>query len=622
MKKVFSIVILLVMDLMIVEEVNSLVFYQYAYLDKGDCSSLNSLRQKDVDYNRNGRNELILNNYAILFYEYSGNNDFNLIKEVFPDPNYPYIMSLGIGDFDGDSLKDIIVWKTGSYRLWIYEQSERTSFFDSLVWISDTIYKSLHYLGITDKLKHDGVERIYGAGIPWLTTPSKAYGWYYYTCTGDNQYEIRDTFMEETRVGGAMDIGDIDKDGLTDIIITSPNNYLYFYESADLMDTCFIKKDSLTEGGYAPLQWLILPDIDDDGVNEIIKSQIYYLQPVVGLAGWVSYGYAIMEDTIGTGVYDTIWSRDFLVWTDYIYSCGGGMDYGDVDGDGGEELVICGGRHIEVWKGIGDNELERIWEWTDPTNYTTESCISCYDFNRNGIEEIIFSGCGLTGNITRVIEGDPERDPEAPEMVKADASDGMVVGEGVDYDDYIRIEFGGLTNEPKIDKSNIDSILRLSGGHSYLANGRYLDTCRWEIEGGKSVLYIELTEIISKPTVMVGDTIYPDGVTIRSFEYPTYAISEPIVISGSFGPTGIGEEELLVRNVDIEIEILKQNVIWNTKGRGVLVIYDISGREIIREGRDMLGEYKTDISGLKNGIYFVKLQTGSKTITRKIVLIK
>jgi hypothetical protein len=121
---------------------------------------------------------------------------------------------------------------------------------------------------------------------------------------------------------------------------------------------------------------------------------------------------------------------------------------------------------------------------------------------------------------------------------------------------------------------------------------------------------------------MVGDTIYPDGVTIRSFEYPTYAISEPIVISGSFGPTGIGEEELLVRNVDIEIEILKQNVIWNTKGRGVLVIYDISGRGIIREERDMLGEYKTDISGLKNGIYFVKLQTGSKTITRKIVHVK
>jgi hypothetical protein len=45
-------------------------------------------------------------------------------------------------------------------------------------------------------------------------------------------------------------------------------------------------------------------------------------------------------------------------------------------------------------------------------------------------------------------------------------------------------------------------------------------------------------------------------------------------------------------------------------------------REIIREERDMLGEYKTDISGLKNGIYFVKLQTGSKTITRKIVHVK
>lgn len=624
MKRLIFVVMLSLMSIKII----GLRFTQTNYIDKGITTSSEITPLRILDYNRDGLEELIIFTYGKLyFYEYE-NSTFNLINTI--GDSLLHIVAYGVGDFDGDNLYDLMMIYYYSspveeyYRpIIIKEQSDSTSFFDNLVWGNDTLYSSIYHVGITDKLKHDGVERIYGAGIPWLTTPSKAYGWYYYTCTGDNQYEIRDTFMEETRVGGAMDIGDIDKDGLTDIIITSPNNYLYFYESADLMDTCFIKKDSLTEGGYAPLQWLILPDIDDDGVNEIIKSQIYYLQPVVGLAGWVSYGYAIMEDTIGTGLYDTIWSRDFLVWTDYIYGEGGGVDYGDVDGDGGEEIVLCGGRHIEVWKGIGDNELERIWEWTDPTYYTTASRISCYDFNRNGIEEIIFSGCGLTGNITRVIEGDPERDPEAPEMVKADASDGVVVGEGVDYDDYIRIEFGGLTNEPKIDKSNIDSILRLSGGHSYLANGRYLDTCRWEIEGGKSVLYIELTEIISKPTVMVGDTIYPDGVTIRSFEYPTYAISEPIVISGSFGPMGIEEEKgVIERGGYKEIEMLNQSVIWNTKGRGVLVIYDISGREIIREERDMLGEYKTDISGLKNGIYFVKLQTGSKTITRKIVLIK
>jgi len=34
-------------------------------------------------------------------------------------------------------------------------------------------------------------------------------------------------------------------------------------------------------------------------------------------------------------------------------------------------------------------------------------------------------------------------------MVKAEASDGVIVGSGVDYDDYIRIEFSGLNNRAK-----------------------------------------------------------------------------------------------------------------------------------------------------------------------------
>jgi len=194
---------------------------------------------------------------------------------------------------------------------------------------------------------------------------------------------------------------------------------------------------------------------------------------------------------------------------------------------------------------------------------------------------------------------------------------------GVDYDDYIRIEFDGLTNEPYINKSNIDSILRLSGGHSYLANGRYLDTCRWEIEEAKSVLYVELTQILSSPTVAVGDTIYPDGITIRSFEYPSYAVSKPIVITGSFGPAGSGEDNKaygLSNKAGIQIE--SQQIIWNTTDRGVLIIYDISGREIIKEETARSGRHRTDIGQLNNGIYFVKVKEKNQTLTKKMVKIR
>lgn len=572
------------------------------------------------DFNRNDLDELIFFDYvripqtkSIYFYEYGDGFNFTNIKQI----ERQTCVILGTGDLDADGNREL--FGADSLIIWLMEQKDSLSFPDSITWESDSTMIYCKDIGITNKLKGDGVDRIYGAGIPWLSTASEGYGWFYFTCTGDNQYEILNTFEESTRVAGAMDIGVIDNDSLTDVVITSPRNYLYFYESVDLIDTNFIKQDSLTEGGYASEVLLILPDIDRDGTNEIMKYQINYLD----LTGYVSYGYLIYEDTSGTGVYDTIWKRDFVVGTDFIYQHGGDIDYGDMDGDGLNELVICGGRHIEVWESIGDNQFERKWEWTDPTYYTIQSFIGCHDFDKNGIDEIIFSGIGQSGECTRIFECDTTREPSAPEIISAEASDGVIVEGGVDYDDYIRIEFDGLTNEPYINKSNIDSILRLSGGHSYLANGRYLDTCRWEIEEAKSVLYVELTQILSSPTVAVGDTIYPDGITIRSFEYPSYAVSKPIVITGSFGPAGSGEDNKaygLSNKAGIQIE--SQQIIWNTTDRGVLIIYDISGREIIKEETARSGRHRTDIGQLNNGIYFVKVKEKNQTLTKKMVKIR
>jgi hypothetical protein len=564
------------------------------------------------DYDRNKSDELIINNgKKILLYEFENANNFAFKDSIADDYS---IWTSGIEDLDGDNLYDMILRISGTNYLLIKEQIDETSFFDNMVWQSDTVFKSIYYLGITDKLKGDGVDKIYGAGIPWLSTPTKGYGWYYFTCTGDNQYEILNTFEESTQIQSAMDIGDIDNDSMTEVVLESYlKTQIYKYESVSSSDDSFEFTDSIMT--YAsPLCLLILPDIDRDGINEVAEMLVNYI-------GYpTSYKCIIFEEK------DTIFNRDFEVANDYIYVNGGDIDYGDTDGDSMNELVICGGRHIEVWDAVGDNQFERMWEWTDPTYYTIQSHIKCHDFNKNGIDEIIFSGCGESAGeeCTRIFECDTTREPSAPEMLTAEANDGAIVEKGVDYDDYIRIEFEGLTNEPNINKSNIDSILRLSGGHSYLANGKYLDTCRWEIEEAKSVLYIELTQIQASPTVAVDDTIYPDGVTIRSFEYPVYAVVKPIVITGSFGPTGVqdGREPCIGDSTCTVPTIQSQYIIWNTNTQGTLTVYDISGREVIREESKTTGEHKTDIRYLKNGIYFIKLKTENQSITEKQIIIK
>ncbi|MGE3062122.1 MAG: T9SS type A sorting domain-containing protein [bacterium] len=53
-----------------------------------------------------------------------------------------------------------------------------------------------------------------------------------------------------------------------------------------------------------------------------------------------------------------------------------------------------------------------------------------------------------------------------------------------------------------------------------------------------------------------------------------------------------------------------------------LTVYDISGRELIREESETAGEHKTNIRHLKNGIYFIKLSTGNQSITEKMVKIR
>ncbi len=393
---------------------------------------ISPISQKNIDCNNNGKNEIVIDHaYSILFYEYNGKNGFDLIDSIPLDTNYPYIVIEGIGDLDGDGLKDAVIWKTLSKRLWVYEQRDMTSFFDTVVWTSDTIFKALHYVSITNKLKGDGVDRIYGAGIPWLSTPSKALGWFYFTCIGDNQYEILNTFEENTQIESAMDIGDIDNDSLTEVVLESYfKTQIFKYESVSSSDDSFEFTDSIMSYG-STMCLLILPDIDRDGRNEVEELLINYIDVM-----WyqVSYKCVIFEGT------DIIFNREFVVGTDYPYLVGGDIDYGDIDGDGLNELVICGGRHIEVWESTGDNQFERMWEWTDPTYYTIESYIRCYDFNKNGIDEIIFSGGGesLGEECTRIFECDTTRDPSAPEIIRAEASDGVIVEAGFDYDDYIR----------------------------------------------------------------------------------------------------------------------------------------------------------------------------------------
>ena len=72
----------------------------------------------------------------------------------------------------------------------------------------------------------------------------------------------------------------------------------------------------------------------------------------------------------------------------------------------------------------------------------------------------------------------------------------------------------------------------------------------------------------------------------------------------------------------MQIQMQSQYIIWNTNTQGTLTVYDISGREVIKEESKTSDEHKTDIRHLKNGIYFTKLKTDNKEIIKKQIILK
>ena len=59
-----------------------------------------------------------------------------------------------------------------------------------------------------------------------------------------------------------------------------------------------------------------------------------------------------------------------------------------------------------------------------------------------------------------------------------------------------------------------------------------------------------------------------------------------------------------------------QYIVWNTNTEGTLTVYDISGRELIKEESKITDTHKTDIEHLKNRIYFIKLKITNQSLRK------
>ncbi|MDD3804572.1 MAG: T9SS type A sorting domain-containing protein [bacterium] len=543
---------------------------------------------KDVNINDNY--EIFVQNFGYV-YEISRKYKYYTVDTITDG------FVCGVDYIDIDSLLDFVGRKgggTNDKKLWLREQETIYSYPPAeRTWESDTIFEGIDWLGVGD-IKGDGVTRIYGAGIPEISSEVYRYGWFYMNCTGDNQYEIGGRVSPSTKSGGAMDVGDVNGNGKNDVIFASADsNGIVIFEYDTLSDSFVIKQDSIP---VACEKVLYFPDIDKDGKNEIIRSTTENLLPP-------SYHFQLFEFDSAYN-YDTIWDYTFWGTTDYFMTYGCDMSYGDVDNDGELEFVVCGGSTMRVFDVTGDNTFTEVYTKTLADNFFLSSSVKCWDFDNDGQDEIMFTG-----------EGNPSSMEKRGTYIYKDE----VISELWMED---TLDFG---NQSVIDTITSQVVIKSVDTYNLVVDSVKVEGLRYKKSSEPTY-----PVILSTGDSMVVEVEYEcidTGISLGkliAYSNDHYGGVDTMEIIGELEPTGIESHEIKEVTELQGIRVTGCNTIeWITQTtQGTLTVYDISGREVIKEESKASGTHKTNIRDLKNGIYFIKLKTENASITKKQIIIR
>ena len=120
-------------------------------------------------------------------------------------------------------------------------------------------------------------------------------------------------------------------------------------------------------------------------------------------------------------------------------------------------------------------------------------------------------------------------DGASPVLWSATGGEGSLPQAGIDADDSVTMVFNEDTTQP----ATIDTILALSGGHSWLDGSGAIGSAVWT---DARTLLVTLSTASSLPTITVGDTITLDGVTIQDLAANPGIGLQASAIGGTFTP--------------------------------------------------------------------------------------
>ncbi|MEO0216853.1 MAG: FG-GAP-like repeat-containing protein [candidate division WOR-3 bacterium] len=491
-----------------------------------------------------------------------------------------------VGYLDADSLVDMIGNQNAisPYPLYVYESPNFYSHPANIVW-QDSGFNGIQGCYITD-LDQDSLKEILFSYVRENPPPQE---WYIciYENTGDNQYSL---VWQDT--GNSLEysvVGDFDSDMNRDFVSI---HGILVWECSGNNEYQLVFCDERTPGDDI----FSADDMDDNGKPEILVSCVSYF-----------YGHTWLYcyETIGDNNYerfliDSITNLPYSLWLARS-SCG------DIDADGRKEIVWSTFNQWHIYKATGEHQYQRIYSsgWSE---YTATK-ISVYDLNGNGYPEIIES---WERNGTPFLEGTTIWEIQGVKILQPNY--GYILHPGESYQIIWQ----------KFDPPGADSFALFFSSD----NGNTYDTIALGIPGGDTTYQWLVPDIIS------------DSCKIMIWAYgpPRPGENRPRGVAWDFGdfkirPLGI-ENDAGYRIHDTGLKILQNPVIDGRlkiqyavpePSKVKLAIYNVLGQieQILFDGYKPSGIYEiVNPKSLTGGVYFVKLITDKKIITKKCVILE
>jgi hypothetical protein len=240
------------------------------------------------------------------------------------------------------------------------------------------------------------------------------------------------------------------------------------------------------------------------------------------------------------------------------------------------------------------------------------------------------SGHGHDGTLTNPAWTGATPYEKSVYITAAKILEGEVLSPEIDEDDTAFVAFSERLLAFDLNAGNIDDVLRLSSGHSWLSGSSELGAVTWN--GGRDTVRIGFSVSSGAPTIADGDTVRPDPQTVMT---PDSLGAGGYRFVWFETVTGLVEQE----NISLPVTPYLHAVYPSPfNARAVIRIelpvasevelcaYNLLGQQVslIHMGRLAAGEHRFswDAASLVSGIYLVSFQSRADLQIRKAVLLK